>query len=303
MIENILLNSILSTKINKIYNFDIVYTFVDPSDSKWIHKAKKYNFIPNTKRFDRTHILFSLQTIQKYFTEFDNIYIISDNQKLDLSPVKNIASKIIWIDHKDIIPEKYLPTFNSMVIESFLWKIPNLSNNFIYLNDDFLLGKHINKNIFFDNKSNKPIQFYYKSLIENSDNWHKNIAESNKLFLNKFKSYTPFLYPCHAIYHMDKNYLQKTFNIFEKDIEYMLHNHKFRNYDKSHNLIFLCAMLQDHDELFYNMKPSFKHIYSFTPELIQAIIKNRKTFYCISSSLNSPKQLEYYQKFKTNILT
>lgn len=40
--------------------------------------------------------------------------------------------------HRDIIPEKYLPTFNSTTIEMFLCKIDGLAEHFIYSNDDML---------------------------------------------------------------------------------------------------------------------------------------------------------------------
>lgn len=38
--------------------------------------------------------------------------------------------------HKDFIPERFLPTFNANTIEMFLHKIPDLSEHFIYTNDD-----------------------------------------------------------------------------------------------------------------------------------------------------------------------
>ncbi len=50
-----------------------------------------------------------------------------------------MVNKLIIITHKDIIPEIYLPTFNSLCIELYLYNIPNLSNNFIYFNDDMIV--------------------------------------------------------------------------------------------------------------------------------------------------------------------
>ena len=45
-------------------------------------------------------------------------------------------NKVRVVYHKDFIPESCLPTFNSCVIESFFWNIPDLSDRVIYLNDD-----------------------------------------------------------------------------------------------------------------------------------------------------------------------
>jgi hypothetical protein len=295
-------NDISSLKnLHEKQKLDIVYTFVDPLDNQWQKKAVKYGRKPGGIRYDRTHILFSLQTVAKYFPIVNKIYIVSDNQRFDLSSVRNIASKIRWIDHKTIIPKEYLPTFNSMVIEAFLWNIPELSNNFLYLNDDIIIGKHIDQNLFF-NTENQPIQFHWKSLKKHGHVWYKNIAESNLLFKQKFPSWTPFLYPQHSVYHIQKQYLKASFEIFEKDLRFMFQNYKFRNYDNAHNLIFLYAMFMDHHGLAINKLCSFKHVFNFTDDLIESTIKKRKTFYAIGSSLSRPKDIINYEKFKQNIL-
>lgn len=52
------------------------------------------------------------------------------------------------IDHRQIIDEQYLPTFNSHVIEVFLHRIPNLPEDFIYFNDDVLWHELCQKNFF-----------------------------------------------------------------------------------------------------------------------------------------------------------
>lgn len=300
--EDFFLSNNIDTKINPPDRIlDIVYTFVDPLDNTWLKKAVKHGRKPSGIRYDRTHILFSLQTVAKYFPTVNKIYIISDSQKFDLSSIKSIASKIRWIDHKTIIPTKYLPTFNSMVIEAFLWKIPELSDNFLYLNDDFIIGKHLDQNLFF-NKENKPIQFYWKSFKKHNHAWYKNISESNLLFKKKFPRWIPFLYPQHAAYHIQTQYLQTSFEIFEKDLHFMFQNHKFRNYSNAHNLIFLYAMFMDHHGLAINELCSFKHVFNFTDDLIESTISKRKTFYAIASTLSKPKNIANYEKFKQNIL-
>ena len=51
-----------------------------------------------------------------------------------------------WVDrsvvnvvlHKDIIPERFLPTFNSTTIEMFMHRIPGLGEEFLYFNDDMV---------------------------------------------------------------------------------------------------------------------------------------------------------------------
>lgn len=71
--------------------------------------------------------------------------------------VSNIGQVPAWLDqdkvhvvlHKDIIPERLLPTFNSTTIEMFLHKIPGLAERFIYSNDDMFAVGDIDVEYFF----------------------------------------------------------------------------------------------------------------------------------------------------------
>ena len=46
-------------------------------------------------------------------------------------------SKLHIVNHKDFIPAQYLPTFNSHTIEWNFHRIKGISDQFIYLNDDY----------------------------------------------------------------------------------------------------------------------------------------------------------------------
>jgi hypothetical protein len=59
--------------------------------------------------------------------------------------------KLQLVDHKDYIPEKFLPVFNSSLIEIYLHKIPALAEHFVYFNDDFFLINHTPPERFFSN--------------------------------------------------------------------------------------------------------------------------------------------------------
>ena len=53
------------------------------------------------------------------------------------------------VNHKDYIPNEYLPTFNSNVIEIFFNRIKDLSDKFVYFNDDVIPVDKIEKKDFF----------------------------------------------------------------------------------------------------------------------------------------------------------
>ncbi|WP_153445931.1 stealth family protein [Vibrio algicola] len=145
---------------------DIVYTWIDGSDQAW--NKKKDAYLKNCQVFnncqssqagserytDHQELKFSLRSIAMFAPWVNHIYIITDNQK---PTWLSCSSKVTVIDHKDIIPIEYLPTFNSSVIEAHIHNIKDLQEKFIYFNDDMFLGKPTFPRDFFVN--NKPLVF------------------------------------------------------------------------------------------------------------------------------------------------
>ena len=146
---------------NKI---DIVYTWVDGNDENWIKKKNKYssnrNKIDDATRFTSIDELkYSLRSVYKYANWVNNIYIVvDDDQKPKWLNLKH--PKIHLIKHSQIFPDiNDLPTFHSKSIECHLHRIPNLSEYFIYLNDDMFFGNYMYKNDFINR--NKSYEYIY----------------------------------------------------------------------------------------------------------------------------------------------
>ena len=80
------------------------------------------------------------------------IWIIVDEQSPDLSRLSAaLRAKVHLVDHTDIFANHgaALPTFNSLAIETFMWNIKDLSDRFIYFNDDVFLTAPCQKSDFF----------------------------------------------------------------------------------------------------------------------------------------------------------
>lgn len=149
-------------------NVDFVITWVDGSDLKWINKKKGYDSNindewqegnANIRYRDYDTLRFLLRSIAKYASWVNKIFIITDEQIPKWINLKN--PKITIIDHKDIIPEEYRPTFNSNVIEFCIDNIPKLSNNFVVFNDDFIINSPVERTDFFINQKPKDCRLYY----------------------------------------------------------------------------------------------------------------------------------------------
>ena len=100
-----------------------------------------------TRFNDSGEIYYCIASIIKYAPFIRKIHIITDNQKprfIDLFAQKGICSKerIEIVDHKVIFRgfEEHLPTFNSLTIETMMWRIPGITDYFLYFNDDLFVN-------------------------------------------------------------------------------------------------------------------------------------------------------------------
>lgn len=136
---------------------DFVITWVDMNDPKWKEEFAKYSNKPeNTKngvsdaRFrDYGFLKYWFRGVEKFAPWVRKIHFVTSGQKPEWLDGNN--PKINLVNHKDYIPEQYLPTYNSVVIERYLHKIPDLAEHFVYFNDDFYIINHIGEERFFKN--------------------------------------------------------------------------------------------------------------------------------------------------------
>lgn len=133
---------------------DIVIPWVDGDDPEWQAEYSQYKAQPksdsNAARYrDWDTLKFWFRGIDKFAPWVRKVHFLTWGHLpkwLDTShPKLNI------VNHKDFIPEKYLPTFSSHVIELNLHRIPDLSEKFIYFNDDVYLTKPTKETDFFKN--------------------------------------------------------------------------------------------------------------------------------------------------------
>jgi len=138
---------------------DAVITWVDGSDPRLTEKRNRYlkdirgSSHPGahpTRFASVNEIRYCVLSILKFAPFVRNLFIVTDGQDPNLyEEIKTLSperlSSLRIIDHKEIFRgyENYLPTFNSLSIESMIWRIKDLSDNFIYFNDDlFLIRDH-----------------------------------------------------------------------------------------------------------------------------------------------------------------
>ena len=136
---------------------DVVYTWVDSADpdwraarSTWADKqhVEMQSSGSEERYLDRDELRYSLRSVWAYAPFVRNVYIVTAGhcpKWLDFD-----HSRIRVVSHSEIFPDSNdLPTFNSHAIEACLHLIPNLSENFLYFNDDVFLGRETSIDSYF----------------------------------------------------------------------------------------------------------------------------------------------------------
>ncbi|EOI3578272.1 capsule biosynthesis protein CapC [Cronobacter turicensis] len=182
--ENVLIRHDLALEnMNDVtFPVDVVFTWVDNNDSQWRKKFEQHwqslyaepGIDHDAARFNNhNEIFYSVQSVLTFMPWVRRIYIVVDGHSL---PWAEKIDKIKMVSHQEIIPECYLPTFNSHVIEAHLDAIPGLAEHFIYFNDDVFVARTLPAGHFFKGNGLASLFMASKSLKAMAERGRKTSA-------------------------------------------------------------------------------------------------------------------------------
>jgi len=232
---------------------DAVITWVDGNDP--IHREKRNRFLSPNKtitpdingdtRFNSVgEIYYCIASILTFASFFRKIFIVTDQQDPKIENFKenyfpNHPTEIEIIDHQEIFEgyHQYLPVFNSIAIETMLFRIKNLSEHYVYFNDDFFLLKPVYYNDFFIENTPVSSGEFRSTWIDKAISWVKPIVQGRRKFgykdslINVFQ-FIPFNKNYWYLNHAPTPLLKSVFTQFyQENPNALIHNieHKFRN--------------------------------------------------------------------------
>lgn len=242
---------------NKI---DFVIMWVDGNDPIWQKEKAKYDLKSNAdgsiyRYRDWDLLRYWFRAVEKYAPWVNKIHFITWGHLPEWLDTTN--EKLNIVNHKDFIPEKYLPTFSANTIELNIHRIKGLTENFVLFNDDLFINNYVNKTDFF--KGGVPVDsaslnvhcpkkslvsqyfcindvniinehFDFKKSIKN--NWKKwfNIKNGKEILRTFVLAGCP-RFPGFYQHHLTTSYNKKTFEtVWEKEYEILDNtcSHKFR---------------------------------------------------------------------------
>lgn len=174
---------------------DFVITWVDGSDEKWLAKKKEYEKLQTEtekaekkarkKETDARYrdwglLPYLFRGIEQYASWVNHVFLVTDHQIPEWLNADH--PQLTVVDHDRFIPDEYLPTFNSHTIELNIHRIPGLSEQFVYFNDDCFLTGVCRPEDFF--KHGKPVDEASLNGINGKDNEFARIQFQNMALMN-----------------------------------------------------------------------------------------------------------------------
>jgi len=313
----------MKENINLEHPIDVVILWVDGNDP--LHQEKMKPFLSKDHefkdkdfrtRFDQVEeIEYSIKSIIKFAPFVRKIFLVTDNQtphflKKEVRGEK--LEKVEIVDHQEIFKgfERFLPVFNSISIETMIFKIPHLAEHFIYFNDDMFLINETDPTDFFNNELpvlrgnwskfdadkihkqvyNKALKLFVKG--NNKDKMGYKKAQQNIAQILGFKKYFRL---DHTPVAMRKSTIE---NYFAQNPNMIIHNLKYRF---RHSSYYMIQSLANHLEIKNNtkiMKLDYQLLYfgSYNKPIIwykfQVWLNNwnkNKLFLCLQSLDQCPK--------------
>jgi len=238
------------------FPIDFVVTWVNSNDTIWQQKKEHYELSENESRkndeiADNRYREFGLfkywfRAVEQNASWVHKIYVVTDHQVPEFLNLD--SSKIEIVDHSEIIDEKFLPTFDSNTIDWNLFKIPNLSEHFVYFNDDLFINRPVQPEDFFSadgvprdtvgQSIIMPIEGYDHTLVNNTMkinqffNKHEILRREWKKFfsmkqgmpvlllnilLSVFPRFTR-LYDAHTAFSFTKSDMRAAYELLQKEL-------------------------------------------------------------------------------------
>ena len=284
-------------------------TWVDGRDEGHAQKLERYlsaagGLRPTAAAPTRFNAVGELEycilSIVRFAPWIRTIYIVTDAQTPTiLTTFKGtvLEHKVKCVDHRDIFNgfDVLLPTFNSMSIEAMLWRIPGLSDQFIYFNDDNFLIRPVKADNFFHKeqvivRGRMKLQLHKKTLFRRTQEKSAQWAGFNFRYLHLE----------HVPHALKKDFFK---TLFLKDPKKYIHNASFRLRDPQqvwpiawayHEALSVGSVILDKKLKAIMVNPAH-HLFKKIKTRLAIAVKNKNaTFLCVQSLDEADEHVFFY---------
>lgn len=317
------------------HKIDFVILWVDGNDPEWQTEKKKYApDIQEDGRVERyrdwDNLRYWFRGVERYAPWVNRIYFVTWGHLPQWLNTKN--EKLVIVNHKDFIPEEYLPTFNCNPIELNLHRIEGLSEHFVYFNDDMFLINYCETTDFFQGglpcdtgalnihcinaDINTYAPFQAIGIINKYFNLKEVIKKEWRLWLNPKNGRellrTLYLLPCPrfpGMYqtHLPTSFLKSTYEkvwALEPEVLRETCTHRFRNKLDYTQWVFKNWQLASGRFVPRNSNIGksfiFMHDHGGEKEIVNYITKQKGKMICINDGVITENEFQEYKQSVIN---
>lgn len=280
---------------------DLVYLWVDGNDPSW--QAKRNKAIGATEESSAVNcpgryanhdeLLFSLRSAERFAPWINHIFIVTDSQVPQWLDTSN--PRVTVVDHTEIMPPEALPCFNSSLIEHFLWRIPGLSERFLYANDDMYFGRPVEPTDFFApdglpyiRENRRPLRrplLWLKGKLTGRKMSYYNLTVRNaaRLVESRYGRY----FAAKAHHNIDaylRSDCEETFNTFLDEIRPTLANHVRSDNDIQRSIYSYAALARRRARPLFITQHTSLRIHIQNPRHYDKLARYAPMLFCMNDS-------------------
>ena len=157
---------------------DLVILWVDGTDPEWLRDKERVIESYSTevdseqsnsaRRFENyDELRYLLRSVDMYANDWVRhvFIVVADGQRPAYVDFDN-NPRVRLVNHSEILYDCVLPTYNSVTIESRVFRIEGLSEHFLYMNDDTMFGAPLGLDYFYDKAGERIRVFCNRAKVD-----------------------------------------------------------------------------------------------------------------------------------------
>lgn len=286
---------------NRYPEIDLVYLWVDGNDPVWNRKKQvalqkktsTSNININGRYVDNDELKYSLRSVEKHLPWIRKIFIVTDQQRPAWLDVNH--PKVELVNHERILPPEAIPCFNSVVIEYYIYRIPGLSDCFLYANDDMFVYADLSPSYFFAEDGFPVVRLQYQFMQRTEiklkklfgiriNNYRKSIENALDFINRKFGIYYPGVSHHNIDAYRKEDFRAVVEDVFKTELSPVLKN-QFRDPSDVQRVLFhyyLLAVKHGHMKL-VNRKESCR-IRVQNPDFMGYLKRFNPDLFCLNDT-------------------
>ncbi|CAI5733090.1 unnamed protein product [Hyaloperonospora brassicae] len=234
----------------------IVYTWVNGTETCYNTRRERAGLPPGGSSRDKEmgELKYSLRSLLKFAPWLEGpIYIVTPGQIPDW--LDRSHPRVRVVDQDDLLPrdKTALPTFDTNVIEQYLYKIPGLTDVFIHMNDDYLFIKPVTPDRLFSCDGGlrvlTEINHIRHVAAQNSNLWLASVRNTVVLTDKTYGGQHVYNFLKHAPFVYSRRAFENIHAKFGKELDAMLSHQTRHAQDLNMPLLHQIYMLEEGSKL------------------------------------------------------